>query len=69
MVTDPPQFLNHYYHFVAETFLGLWRMFSSLDPKIDAYGKTVLPTPARIIVPYCTEARESTYWFPTEPPH
>ncbi|KAG9005437.1 hypothetical protein FRB93_009743 [Tulasnella sp. JGI-2019a] len=55
MVTDPPQFLNHYYHFVAETFLGLWRMFASLDPKIDAHGKSTLPKLGRIIVPYCSD--------------
>ncbi|KAG9035592.1 hypothetical protein FRB95_010998 [Tulasnella sp. JGI-2019a] len=68
MVTDPPQFLDHYYHFLAETFLGFWRMFSSLDPKIDVHGNTVLPTPARIIIPYCTDAQWSDYsqfnqWF------
>ncbi|KAG8890646.1 hypothetical protein FRB98_006149 [Tulasnella sp. 332] len=68
MVTDPPQFLNHYYHFVAETFLGFWRVFASLDPNIDAYGNTNLPTPARIIVPYCNDAQWQDYsqfirWF------
>ncbi|KAG8862400.1 hypothetical protein FRB96_001470 [Tulasnella sp. 330] len=55
MITDPPQFLQHYYHFVAETFLGLWRMYSSMDPSIDAQGSTNLPMPGRIIAPYCSE--------------
>ncbi|KAG8878864.1 hypothetical protein FRB97_002151 [Tulasnella sp. 331] len=55
MITDPPQFLQHYYHFVAETFLGFWRMYASMDPSIDAQGNTNLPVPGRIMAPYCTE--------------
>ncbi|KAG8853752.1 hypothetical protein FRB96_008006 [Tulasnella sp. 330] len=49
MINDAPQHLNHYYHFVAETFFGLWMTYSSMDPKIDVRGNTELPAPARIL--------------------
>ncbi|BEJ16657.1 hypothetical protein CspHIS471_0600580 [Cutaneotrichosporon sp. HIS471] len=52
LVNDPPQFLDHYYHFAAELLFGIWRTYSSLDPSINAAGATQLPVPARIIFPF-----------------
>lgn len=61
MIYDPPQFISHYYHFVAETFYGFWMMYASLDPKIDMYGKTTLAAPARMLYPFAEEHRESSF--------
>ncbi|EJD46971.1 hypothetical protein AURDEDRAFT_102827 [Auricularia subglabra TFB-10046 SS5] len=47
MTSDNKQFLNHYYHFVAELFFGMWRTYASLDPSITRDGVTTLPPPAR----------------------
>ncbi|KAG9051705.1 hypothetical protein FS837_000095 [Tulasnella sp. UAMH 9824] len=55
LVNDPGQFVSHYYHFVAETWMGLWRFYSSLDSDINVYGETKLESPARIIWPHCKE--------------
>ncbi|KAG8929799.1 hypothetical protein FRC01_003755 [Tulasnella sp. 417] len=55
LVNDPRQFVSHYYHFVAETWLGLWRIYSSLDPDINVYGETKLESPVRVIWPHCKE--------------
>ncbi|KAG8997402.1 hypothetical protein FRB94_007679 [Tulasnella sp. JGI-2019a] len=52
MINDAPQHLNHYYHFVAETFFGLWMMFASMDPNINVRGNTILPAPARVMFPH-----------------
>ncbi|KAG8723600.1 hypothetical protein FRC09_002622 [Ceratobasidium sp. 395] len=49
LVNDPPQFIQHYYHFSAELLFGLWRTYSSLDPLIPASGNTKLPAPRRIL--------------------
>ncbi|KAG8900641.1 hypothetical protein FRB99_005834 [Tulasnella sp. 403] len=57
LVQDPGQFLSHYYHFVAETFMGLWRTYASLDSRITVEGETALEPPARLIFPNC-EAKE-----------
>ncbi|ORX41015.1 hypothetical protein BD324DRAFT_640712 [Kockovaella imperatae] len=42
------QFIDHYYHFVAELLMGTWRTYCSLDPDITAAGETSLPPPKRI---------------------
>ncbi|GMK58483.1 hypothetical protein CspeluHIS016_0505150 [Cutaneotrichosporon spelunceum] len=52
LVNDPPQFLDHYYHFAAELLFGIWRTYSSLDPSINAAGETQLPGPARVLFPF-----------------
>ncbi|KAG8986667.1 hypothetical protein FRB93_005189 [Tulasnella sp. JGI-2019a] len=53
MITnDPDQFLGHYYHFCAETLIGIWRTYSSLDTNITPNGDTVLPPPTRLIFPH-----------------
>jgi len=55
ITTDPPQFINHYYHWCAEVFFGLWRTYSTLDPSIRDDGLTGLPPPRRLMmshVPY-----------------
>jgi len=50
LVNDPPQFLDHYYHFAAELWLGMWRMIGGhLDPKIGPRGETSVEDPVRII--------------------
>ncbi|KAF8608097.1 hypothetical protein BDV93DRAFT_531287 [Ceratobasidium sp. AG-I] len=49
LVNDPPQFIQHYYHFSAELLFGLWRTYSSLDPLIPASGMTKLPAPRRML--------------------
>ncbi|KAF8756742.1 hypothetical protein RHS01_04543 [Rhizoctonia solani] len=49
LVNDPPQFIQHYYHFSAELLFGLWRTYSSLDPLITPSGKTKLPAPRRML--------------------
>ncbi|KAF6764236.1 hypothetical protein DFP72DRAFT_871230 [Ephemerocybe angulata] len=36
------------------TLIELWRMYSSLDPHIDAQGHTTLPPPRRLILPQIT---------------
>ncbi|KII95730.1 hypothetical protein PLICRDRAFT_121283 [Plicaturopsis crispa FD-325 SS-3] len=46
---DPPQFIQHYYHWSAELFFGFWRTYSSLDPSIMANGSTSLPAPRRML--------------------
>jgi len=48
LVNDPPQFIQHYYHFSAELLFGLWRTYSSLDPLIPPSGNTKLPAPRRM---------------------
>ncbi|KAI5982490.1 hypothetical protein EDD15DRAFT_2377785 [Pisolithus albus] len=48
IVNDPPQYIQHYYHFTAELFLGFWRTYSSLDPSISESGDTILPAPRRM---------------------
>ena len=32
--------------------MGLWRLYSSLDPNINVRGETVLEAPARLIMPH-----------------
>lgn len=65
MVNDPPQYITHYFHFVAgeyiqrfiavpkfccvELLFGLWRTYSSLDPTISKAGHTKLPPPKRML--------------------
>ncbi|KAL0578940.1 hypothetical protein V5O48_003031 [Marasmius crinis-equi] len=49
LVNDPPQFLNHYYHWSAELTFGLWRTYSSLDTGITENGTTTLPPPRRML--------------------
>ncbi|KAJ7644359.1 hypothetical protein FB45DRAFT_294074 [Roridomyces roridus] len=48
-VNDPPQYVRHYYHGVAELLFGFWRTYSSLDTSIPASGNTTLPSPRRMI--------------------
>lgn len=61
LVNDPPQFLDHYYHFAAELLFGLWRTYSSLDPSINAAGQTQLPTPARLMFPHVAAGKWNDY--------
>ncbi|TFK41786.1 hypothetical protein BDQ12DRAFT_663800 [Crucibulum laeve] len=50
IVYDPPQFMNHFYHWWGEIILGAWRTYSRLSMRED--GKTgVLPLPSRFILP------------------
>ncbi|THH05519.1 hypothetical protein EW145_g4737 [Phellinidium pouzarii] len=49
LVTDPKQFITHYYHFSAELLFGLWRAYTALDPFITPDGRTALPPPRRFI--------------------
>ena len=54
LVNDPPQFIDHYYHFAAELWLGMWRMIGGhLDPKIGPRGETSVEDPVRIIFAHC----------------
>ncbi|KAJ9116172.1 hypothetical protein QFC20_000852 [Naganishia adeliensis] len=41
------QFIDHYYHFAAELFLGIWRSYTTLGKRFTASGETDLPAPAR----------------------
>lgn len=41
------QFIDHYYHFAAELFLGIWRTYASLGTDFGSDGSTTLPAPAR----------------------
>lgn len=61
LVNDPPQFLDHYYHFAAELLFGIWRTYSSLDPSINAAGATQLPAPARLVFPFVNAGRWNDY--------
>lgn len=61
LVNDPPQFLDHYYHFAAELLLGLWRTYSSLDPTVSAQGVTHLPSPSRMIFPHVSAGKWNDY--------
>ncbi|KAG8898285.1 hypothetical protein FRB99_007545 [Tulasnella sp. 403] len=58
---DPPQFVNHYYHFCAELLFGMWRAYSSLDPTIKSTGQTVLPPPRRMIFTHTPEDKFRDY--------
>ncbi|KAG8963271.1 hypothetical protein FRC00_007025 [Tulasnella sp. 408] len=62
-VNEPNQFLYHYYHWIGETFLGLVRLYSSLDPAINPRGETKLPDPARMILRH-TSYDEWINWTP-----
>ncbi|KAF8316420.1 hypothetical protein DL93DRAFT_2056393 [Clavulina sp. PMI_390] len=54
LYNDPPQFIDHYYHFAAELFLGTWRFLSGhLDKTIPRSGETALADPARAIFAHC----------------
>ncbi|GFZ43519.1 hypothetical protein JCM24511_01239 [Saitozyma sp. JCM 24511] len=61
LINDPPQFLDHYYHFAAELLVGLWRTYSSLDPLISASGNTHLPSPSRMIMPHVPAGKWNDY--------
>ncbi|WWC66282.1 uncharacterized protein I206_100183 [Kwoniella pini CBS 10737] len=61
LVNDPPQFLDHYYHFAAELLVGLWRTYSSLDPTINAQGVTHLPSPSRMMMPHTPAGKWNDY--------
>lgn len=61
VLNDPPQFIAHYYHLIAELFYGSWRTFSALyadrimpDGRLKSGRKLVEFTdkPARVIFPY-----------------
>ncbi|KAG8960184.1 hypothetical protein FRC03_006977, partial [Tulasnella sp. 419] len=61
LANDPPQFVNHYYHFSAELLFGLWRTYSSLDTLITPSGQTTLPPPRRIIFPHTSSLQWRDY--------
>lgn len=55
LVNDPSQFIDHYYHFAAELWLGMWRFLAGhLDPKIGPRGETTIEDPARVMFPHCS---------------
>lgn len=49
LVTDSRQFIAHYYHFVGNMLLELWRTYTALDPTVSPDGHTALPAPARLL--------------------
>lgn len=55
LVTDPPQFITHYYHFSAELLFGLWRTYTALDPYVTSDGHTALPPPRRLLFRHVSE--------------
>ncbi len=59
LVNDPPQFLDHYYHFAAELLFGLWRTYATLDQAIPPTGETLLPVPRRLAFSHT----EATKWL------
>ena len=61
LVNDPPQFLDHYYHFAAELLVGLWRTYASLDPNIGVTGNTHLPSPARMLFTHTAAGKWNDY--------
>ncbi|QRV98017.1 transmembrane protein [Ceratobasidium sp. AG-Ba] len=61
LVNDPPQFIQHYYHFSAELLFGLWRTYSSLDPLIPASGNTKLPAPRRFMFTHTPASKWRDY--------
>ncbi|ORX35950.1 hypothetical protein BD324DRAFT_629619 [Kockovaella imperatae] len=61
LINDPPQFLDHYYHFCAELLVGLWRTYASLDPTITSAGITHLPPPARMMFPHTAAGKWNDY--------
>ncbi|CAE6492007.1 unnamed protein product [Rhizoctonia solani] len=61
LVNDPPQFIQHYYHFSAELLFGLWRTYSSLDPLITPSGKTKLPAPRRMMFTHTPSSKWRDY--------
>lgn len=60
LVTDPKQFITHYYHWSAELLFGIWRAYTSLDPFIASDGHTALPPPRRMLFRHvgCTQWRD-----------
>ncbi|KAH8116523.1 hypothetical protein DFH11DRAFT_1506336, partial [Phellopilus nigrolimitatus] len=58
LVTDPKQFITHYYHFSAELLFGLWRTYTALDPFIGSDAHTTLPPPRRLVFRHV----ESSQW-------
>lgn len=61
LVNDPPQFLDHYYHFAAELLFGIWRTYASLDPSINAAGETQLLSPTRMMFPHVSAGKWNDY--------
>ena len=50
LISDSPQFMPHYYHFVAQMLLAMWRTYSSLDLYIIENGRTTLPPPNKLFM-------------------
>ncbi|TFK68526.1 hypothetical protein BDN72DRAFT_674442 [Pluteus cervinus] len=50
IIYDPPQYLNHYYHWWGEIMLGIWRIFSAWSVRYNG-GRPLTP-PARFILPF-----------------
>lgn len=61
LVTDPKQFVAHYYHFSAELLFGLWRTYTALDPFITSDGSTTLPPPSRLLFRHVSTASWRDY--------
>jgi hypothetical protein len=53
--------INHYYHWSAELFFGLWKAYSTLDPGITSDGHTKLPAPRRMIMVHVPTAQWRDY--------
>lgn len=53
--------INHYYHWAAEVFFGLWRAYSILDPEITSDGRTNLTAPRRILMAHVPNANWRDY--------
>ena len=58
---DEVHSINHYYHWSAEVFFGLWRAYSILDPEITSDGRTKLPAPRRILMAHVSNAKWGDY--------
>lgn len=66
MFNDPPQFLSHYYHFVAELFLGTWAFLfgafhASSDPTASLFPNSI---PAALYQPSFNFYSNSTSQLP-----
>ena len=52
LLSDSPQYIPQYDKFASQMLMGMWRAYSSLDPKIPENGQTTLPPPRRFFMPH-----------------
>lgn len=59
LANDPPQFIDHYYHFAAELWLGIQRFLSTYLPSSSIppspRGESTMESPARLFFPHCAK--------------